>query len=143
MLGGGVDDLLDPGDERSEGSYDDPALGLADDPLHGKGDVALGGRVAGDLRPGRIREEQQHPLRPEAGQFGEVRELPIHGRVVQLEVPGMYHGPHRGVDCDAYTVRDTMADGEEFQAEDAELHLIARLDDVQGGPFQELVFFEL
>src|SRR3972149_5653801 len=55
----------------------------------------------------------------------------------------MDHGPHRGVDCDAYAVRDAMGDREEFQAEDAELYLVARLDDVQGGTFQELVFFEL
>ena len=92
-------------------------------------DDLLGRRVAGDLGVGGVGHEQQDAFVAELGQAREVRDLAHHGRVVELEVAGVYDGAQGRLDGEADGIRDAVSDAEGLDAEDADVDCLAGEDD--------------
>ncbi|MBA7474994.1 hypothetical protein ES707_10357 [subsurface metagenome] len=125
VLGGGVYYLLYAGYQRGEGGDNHSPRRLGDDPVQGFAHHLLGGGVAGQLGVGGIGEEEQYPLRPQLRQPGQLGGLAVHWGVVQLEVPAVYHGAHRGADYQPDGIRYAVADMERLHPELAQDDLAA------------------
>ena len=140
---GGVDDLLDAGDEGGEGGHDDAAGGRGHDVEQGRSHDLLRRRVAGYLHVGRVRQQEKDAFAAQLGQPGQVRGLAHDGRVVQLEVAGVYHGPDRRTDSQAHRVGDAVGHPEGLHLETAHLYPVARVDPAQVGLVQQAGLLQL
>ena len=107
------------------------------EPLHdlaeGLADGPLGRRVAGVLGARRVRQQAQHALGAEAGQQGEVGQLAVDRRVVELEVAGVDDRAERRAQGDAHRVGDRVADAEGGRLERAKVDRVARLQGPDAG----------
>ena len=126
-VGRGVEDLLDARDVAGEGRHDDPAFERLHDLAEGVADRAFRRGVAGVLGARRVGQQAQHALLAEPGEDGEVGQLAIDRRVVELEVAGVDDRPDRRPEGDAHRVRDRVADPERHDVERADVDLVARL----------------
>ena len=114
---GRVDDLLDARDQGREGCDDDAAFGAAQDLRQGLADHALRRCVARHFHVCRVGQEQNHALVSQLRQSRQVRQLPHHRRVVQLEVSRVDHDADRRVDGVADRVRHAVRHLERLYAE--------------------------
>jgi hypothetical protein len=125
-----------------EAGHDDALLAGVEDVLQHRGDVALRGGEAGDLRVGRVRQEQVDPLLTEAGERAQVRDPPVERELVHLEVARVQDHARGGADGDREGVRDRVIDRHELEVERAEADPVALGDDELGGVLKP-VFAEL
>ncbi len=138
-----LDDLLDARNIGSKSSYNDPPFGLGENALKGLSDLLLRVGIARGLGVGRIGEEDQYASPPQFGQLGKVGQLPVYRAVVEFEIAGVDHQPHRCVYSQSHAVGDTVTDPEEFHTERSQGEDITRLDGMEGGFLQQLVFLQL
>ena len=127
-VGGGVEDLLDPGDVARERRDDHPAVERLHDLAERLADGPLRGGVAGVLGAGRVGQEADDALRAHLREDREVRELAVDRGVVELEVAGVDDHADRRPEGDPHRVRDRVADPERDDAERPDLELVARLE---------------
>src|SRR5262249_16605342 len=112
--GGRVHHLLDAVHVGGEGGDDDATAGLGEDRVEHRAELPLGGDEAGDLRVGRVGQQQLHALGAEPGEAGQVGDPPVQRQLVHLEVAGVQHDAGRGLDGDRERVRDRVVDREEL-----------------------------
>ena len=127
--GGGVEDLLDPVDVAGEGGNDDLAVGVREDIVQDLTDLALVADHTGDLGVGGVHTEQVNALLAEAREGAQVRDAPVDGQGVHLEVAGGEHVAGVGSNHDGHGVGDGVVDGHELQVEGAVGDLLV-LDDL-------------
>ena len=131
MQGGGVEDLLDAVDVAGEGGHDDLPVGVGEDVVQDLADLALMAHHARDLGVGGVHAEQVHALLTETGEGAQVRDAPVDGQGVHLEVAGGQDAAGRGAHEDGHGVGDGVVDGHELQVEGAVGHALVLVDDVE------------
>ena len=129
VQGGGVEDLLDAVDVAGEGGHDDLPVGVGEDVVQDLADLALVAHHARDLGVGGVHAEQVHALLTETGEGAQVRDAPVDGQGVHLEVTGGQHVAGIGADHDGHGVGNGVVDGHELQVEGAVGDLLV-LDDL-------------
>ena len=117
MLARRVEHLLDAVHVGGERRDDDPAPGGAEDAVQYRPDLALRRDEAGDLRVGRVGQQQVDALRAEPREPGQVGEPSVDRKLVHLEVAGVQDDAGAGADGDRERVRDRVVDREELQLE--------------------------
>ena len=131
VIGGGVEHLLDAVDVAGEGGDDDLLVGLGEDAVEHGPDLVLVADHAGDLGVGGVDAEQVDALVGEAGEGAQVRDAPVDGQGVHLEVAGGQDAAGRGAHEDGHGVGDGVVDGHELQVEGAVGHALVLVDDVE------------
>ena len=116
----GVEHLLHAVHVGGEAGDDDPALGVPEHLVDGRGDVALRGREAGHLGVGGVGEEEVDALLPQPGERPQVGEPAVEGQLVHLEVAGVQQRPSRGAHRDGERIGDGVVHGDELAVEVAE-----------------------
>ena len=111
---GGVEHLLDAVHVAGEAGDDDPARRGPEDLLDGRGEVALGGREAGDLGVGGVDQEQVDALVAEPRERAQVGDPAVERELVHLEVAGVQHQAGRGADRHREAVGDGVVDRDEL-----------------------------
>ena len=143
VLLGQRDHLLDAVQVGGEAGDHDPGGRLPEDALEGLEEVTLGPAVAFPLGVGRVAEQQQHPVPAELSEPGEVGGAAFGRVVVELEVPGVDHHPHRRLDGQRGGVRDAVADGDHLHAEGPEPEAVADPDLPEVGLAEDAVLLQL
>src|SRR3954447_21481924 len=128
---GRVEHLLDTVHVRREAGDDDAPLGLTEDVVEHRPDLALGRDEAGNLGVGGVAHQQVDALRAEPRPSAEVGDASVERQLVHLEVARVQHDAGGGADRDAERVGDGVVDGEELAAERPQL-LGATLADLEG-----------
>ena len=72
---------------------------------------------AGPLHVGGVGAQAQHALLAQLAQAGQVDDLPVNGGGVDLEVAGVDHGAHLGVDGEGHGVGDGVVHMDELHVE--------------------------
>lgn len=125
---GKIEDVLDAVDLRGEGRQEDPAPAALDDLLEVAGDLGLARRVARALGVGRVGDEQQHAV---FARLLDALQITHDARAgahvgVDLEVAGVQHVAHRGLEDVPSVVGNRVGHAEELGHEAlAEAHLVA------------------
>ena len=109
---GGLNYLLHAGDEGSEGGHHHPAGRVPDGPVQGLPYDLFGEGVARHLGVGGVGKQQQNSFGAVAGQESQVYGVPVHGGVVDLEIPGVDDRSQGGGDGQAHGVGNAVADPE-------------------------------
>jgi len=141
--GGSVNDLLDAVDVAGEGGDDDALLAAGELPLEGLAHHPLAHGVAGALHVGGVRQQRQHPLLAQSAEPGQIDDLPVNGGGVDLEVAGVDHHAHAGVDGEGHGVGNGVVHVDKFYLKFSGLHRLARLHRHQLGAVQQPVLLQL
>ena len=141
--GGGVDDLLDAVDIAGEGGDDNALFAPSELPDKRLAHGALAHGIARALHVGGVRQQGQDTLLAQGAEPGQVDDLPVDGSGVDLEVSGVDHGAHAGMDGEGHGVGDGVVHMDELHLELAGLHGLACLHRHQLGAVQQPVLLEL
>ena len=123
-----IEHQLNAVNRRAEARNHHPALGAVEDLLHARADGALRFGVAGPVRIGGIREQQQHAALAVIGQRVQVEQLVVGGRGVHLEIAGVDDDAERRGNGQRHRAHDGVRDVDELDLEWADLHDLLRLD---------------
>ena len=104
---------------------------------------ALAHGIARALHVGGVRQQGQDTLLAQGAEPGQVDDLPVDGSGVDLEVSGVNHGAHAGMDGEGHGVGDGVVHMDELHLELAGLHGLACLHRHQLGAVQQPVLLEL
>ena len=130
-------------DVAGEGG-DDDALGAAGELPYERGAHGLFTQgVAGTLHIGGVGKQRQNALLTQLAEAGQVDDLAVDGRGVDLEVAGVNDGAHPRVDGEGRRVGDGVVHMEELHLELAGLHSLARLHGDELGGVQQSVLLQL
>ena len=143
MLGGRIDDLLDPVHVRGEARHDHSAARTVEDLVEDRGDLALARDEAGDLGIGRVHQEEVDTLIAEPGEAVEVGHSAVERQLVHLEVARVQHEPRGSADRHGQGVGDGVVDREELQVEGAHREPLPLGDDMGHGLDARLAQFGL
>ena len=138
-----VDDLLDAVDVGGEGRDDDALPAALKQAAEGPAHRALRHRIARTLDIRRVGEQREDALLAKLAEAGEVNDLTVDRRGVDLEVAGVDGHAETGVDRKGHRVRDGVVDVDEFHAEFAGLDRHARFDRDDLGGLEQPVLLEL
>ena len=136
-------DLLHAVDIAGKGGNDDTPPALGKDLVERFPDHLFRQGVPFPLHVGGIGHEGENAFLAIPSEGDQVGKLPVHRRLVDLEVSRMDHHPFGGSDCQAAAVHDGMGDPDELHLEAAGAHLLPRLHHVQGDFVVQLEFLEL
>ena len=140
---GGIQHLLDPVDVGGEGGDDDPVLASLELALEGGAHRLFRGGKARTLHIGGVRQQCQDALLPQLAEAGKVDDLPVDGGGVDLEVAGVDHGAHAGVDGEGHGVGDGVVHMDELHLELSGLHRLPGLHGHKLRAVQQAVLLEL
>ena len=139
---GSVDNLLDARDQRRKGGDDDAPLGARENLFEGGVNHPLRRGVARPVSVSAVGKEAEDTLLSDLSKLSEVRRTAIDRSVVELEVAGVDDCPRRCLKCDAYTIRDAVADMKELGDETTEPDGLTWHDPVQGDAVGLSMFLE-
>ena len=117
MGGCGVQNLLNAVDVGGKGGDDDTFLTALELPHKGLSHGAFAEGVAGAFHIGGVRAQGQHPRLPQSSQPRQVNHFPVDGRGVNLEVAGMHHRAHMGMNGKGHGIRDGVIHMDELHRE--------------------------
>ena len=141
--GRGVQHLLDAVDVAGEGGDDDALVTAGELPREGVAHGALAHGVAGALHVGGVGQQSQNALLAQLAEAGQVDDLCVDGGGVDLEVAGVDHGAHPGVDGEGHRVGDGVVHVDELHLELAGPDGHAGLHGDQLGGADQTVLLEL
>ena len=103
VAGADVNDLLDAVDVGGEGGNDDALLRVhGEDHLQRLAHLLLGGGMPGALGVGGLAHQHQHAVPSQLAQPGDVHHVAVDRRQIQLEVAGVHHRAHPGMDGESH-----------------------------------------
>ena len=115
----------------------------AEDLVEAVADDALRGDEAGALDVGAVGQQHQNAVLADARQPGDVEQLAIYGRLVELEVARVDQRSGGGVQGEADGIGDGVRDPERLHVEQADLEPIRRVERDELRLVQHLVFRQL
>ena len=95
--------------------------------------------IAGALHIGGVRQQRQHALPAQLAEAGQINDLAVNGRGVNLEVAGVHHRAHAGVDGEGHRVGDGVVHMNELHLELSCPDGLARLHRDELGGLQQAV----
>ena len=117
MPGSSVNHLLNPGDEGSEGGYQDPSRCLPNSPVQCITYHLFRRGETGQFGISGVREEQEHSPGAIGGKLHQIGGLTVHGGIVYFEVTGVNDQPDGGVYGQTHCIGYTVTHREKFHSE--------------------------
>ena len=130
-------------DVAGECGDDDALFAPGELPDEGLAHGALAHGIARALHVGGVRQQGQDSLLAQSAEPGQVDDLPVDGGGVDLEVAGVDHGAHAGVDGEGHGVGDGVVHMDELHLELSGLHRLPGLHGHQLRAVQQAVLLEL
>ena len=143
VLGGKVDDGLDPVHVGGEGGDDDPPVAAADETVQALCHLDLRGGISLPLHVGGVAQQGQNALVAQGAKPGKICDPAVQRRGIDLEIAGHDHHTHRGVDGKGHSIGDGMVHMDEFHLEAACLHRLPRLMGDDGSGVQQIMLLQL
>ena len=100
-----------------EGGDNDPLPAPVEEPVKGLAHDGLAHGVPWPLHIGGVRQQGQYALLPQLAEAPQVDHVPVDGRGVNLEVPGVDDHAHAGVDGEGHRVGDGVVHMDELHIE--------------------------